>query len=418
MSHRSANPGFFYGYIIVTAGFFVWLVGWGINQTFGVFYKPLLAEFGWGRAETVLAYSIVPLSQAFLSVGMGWLVDRLGPQKVVPIFGSFLGISFILMSRIDYLWQLYLLYALAAVGFSTASAPVMATIARWFVKRRTLMTGIVQAGVGLGGFIFAPFTGWLISNWSWRTGYQVLGIISLVGIIGAGLLLRRSPQDIGQLPDGAKEIPAPAEKGHGASQQTVGFSLREALKTRQFWIIGGIFFSFGFCRSTFLPHIAAHVQDLGFSLADGANVVAALTMSSILGRLWMGWLSNRTAFIISFAITALALGWGLIASDLRGLYLFAVVFGFAWGAQAVLRFTTAAEAFGLVSIGLIMGVFGFAEAGASAFGSYFGGFVYDTFGGYQVAFYMGIAISIAGIVLAWQLRPVSLTKKVSGTETG
>ena len=417
MSDKQAKPRFFYGYVIVTASFFVWMVAWGISQSFGVFFKPLLAEFGWGRAETVLAVSLSSIIQALLAIIMGLLTDRLGPRLVVAGFGSCLGIAFLLMSHVNSLWQFYLYYALAAIGFSTASTPIMATAARWFIKKRTLMTGIVQAGVGIGGFIFAPFTGWLILNYGWRNGYTVLGIISLVCIIAAGLVIRRDPRDMGQLPDGASETTAPTEPKHKVSTQATGFSLREALSANQFWIIAGLFFSFGFCRSTFLPHIAAHVQDLGFSLADGANVVAILTVSSILGRLWMGWLSNRTAFMISFGVTTLALVWGLITGDLWGLYLFAVIFGFGWGAQAVLRFTTTAETFGLASVGLIMGVFVFAEAGASAFGSYFGGYVFDAFGSYQLAFYVGIALSIAGIILAWQLKPITLLKKANVTRT-
>ncbi|UCD71985.1 MAG: MFS transporter, partial [Syntrophobacterales bacterium] len=164
-----------------------------------------------------------------------------------------------------------------------------------------------------------------------------------------------------------------------------------------------------FCRATFIAHIAAHVQDLGFSLADGANVLAVLTGSSMIGRIGMGrvadMIGNRAAFMISFGITTVILMYGVGAVGLWELYLFGFVFGFAWGAQAVLRFAITSEVFGLASLGLVMGVLGFAEYGVSAFGSYFAGYVFDVVGTYRPVFLMGMAVSSTGIVLAWLLKP-------------
>lgn len=392
--------------MVIASGFFVWLISWGLHGSFGVFYKPLLDEFGWNRGDAVFAYSLVAIVQAFLAIVMGVLTDRLGPRVVVTVFGSCLGISYILISRIDALWQFQVFYAMSAIGLSTATIPIMATISRWFIKRRRLMTGMVQTGAGFGGFIFAPTAGWLILNYGWRPAYFILGVVALGGIIISGLIIKRDPRDVGQFPDGERDEITQASRGKNTGVQVEGFSLSRAMRTRQFWLAAGVYFSFGFCRSTYLPHIAAHVQDLGFSLTDGARVVAILTVSSVFGRLGMGWLNSRSAFMLSYAMTALSLVWVLMTSDLWGVYLFAVVFGFAWGAQAVLRFTVVAETFGLVSVGLIMGALGFAEASASAFGSYFAGFMFDLTGGYQAAFIAGIVFSVTGVILTSLLRPM------------
>jgi MFS family permease len=315
----------------------------------------------------------------------------------------------VLLSQITALWQFQITYALVGgIGVSTLTVPVMATVSRWFIKRRGLMIGIVQAGVSIGGFLFPPFSVWLILAHGWRTAYAILGIIALVGIIGAGLFLRRDPRELGQWPDGVsgevvKDIAQPPP-----TSLNPGFSLREAIRTSQFWIMAGLYGSFGFCRTTFTAHIAVQVQDLGFTLFDGANVLAVLTASSMIGRIGMGRvgdrIGNRPAFIMSFAATAIILGWGLIAHSLWGLYLFALVFGFAWGAQAVLRFAVTSEVFGMVSLGLLMGVFAFAESGAATFGSYIAGHIFDVTGNYQQAFWAGIGISVLGIVLALLLK--------------
>lgn len=408
---RKDKPKFFYGYIVTAAGLGVFLIGAGTQSTiFGVFFKPMLIEFDWTRAETALAYALLLIVQAIPAVTMGWLTDRFGPRIVVTVFGSFLGICYLLMSQVNTIWQFQLNYALVGgIGMSALIVPVMATVARWFVKRRGLMTGIAQTGTGLGGLIFAPLAGWLILAYGWRSSYIILGIIVLVGILISGLFLRRDPKDIGQLPDGASEVTASEVNKRSTNTREVGLSLLEAIRTSQFWMIAGLYFSFGFNRSTFLAHIAAHVQDLGFSLAAGANVLAACTGASIIGRIGMGrvadMIGNRPALMIGYAATTVVLIWGLVAKDLWGLFLFALVFGFGWGAQAVLRFAVTSEAFGLVSLGVVMGVLTLAEAIAAGFGSYFGGHIFDVVGSYQPVFFMGIALSVVAILLAWLLKP-------------
>jgi MFS family permease len=410
MSRDARESQLFYGYVVTAAGFSIWFIGWGtFTPCFGVFFKPLLNEFGWSRAATTLAYSLSFMVQACVAIAMGWLTDRLGPRAVLTVFGSFVGISYVLLSQITALWQFQICYALVGgIGISTITVPVMATVSRWFIKRRGLMIGIVQAGVSIGGFLFPPFSVWLILAHGWRTAYAILGIIALVGIIGAGLFLRRDPRDEGLWPDGVREKTIEDITQAPPPSLNPGFSLGEAIRTSRFWIMAGLYGSFGFCRTTFIAHIAIQVQDLGFTLLDGANVLAVLTAASVIGRIGMGRVAdkigNRPAFIMSFAATAIILVWGLIAHSLWGLYLFALVFGFGWGGQAVLRFALTSEVFGVVSLGLLMGVFGFAESGAATFGSYFAGHIFDVTGTYQQAFWAGIVISVVGIVLAWLLK--------------
>ncbi|MBW1798834.1 MAG: MFS transporter [Deltaproteobacteria bacterium] len=374
-----AKPRFFYGYIIMAAGFCIWFIGWGGHATaFGVFFKPLLNEFGWSRADTSLAYSLAFLVQASMGIAVGSLTDRLGPRFVIMVFGSFLGVAYLLLSRITSLWQFQLIYSLAVgIGASTLTIPIMVTMGRWFVSKRGLMMGIVQSGISFGGLLFPPFAGWLILNQGWRSAYVVLGIITLAGIILSGLLLKRDPQDVGQKPDGTDSAETQGRDPKEQKKKDTGLLFREAVRTRQFWMIAGLLFSFGFCRSTYRPHIVVFVQDLGFTLADGANILALTAATSLLGRIGLGRLAdkigNRQTFAISFAATTIALFCGLAAGDLTVLYLFALFYGLGWGGQAVLRFTLTPEIFGFLSLGLIVGVLGFVEAGAATIGSYFAG---------------------------------------------
>jgi MFS family permease len=153
-NHQSINepakPGFFYGYVIAGSGFVIWLVGGIYSPVFGVFLKPMLDDFGWTRAEATLGYSLSTIVSGVLAIIMGRLTDKLGPKLIVMVFGAFLGISYLLMSQITVLWQFQLCYILVlSVGMSATMIPVMSIIARWFVRRRGFMTGIVQSGTVL-----------------------------------------------------------------------------------------------------------------------------------------------------------------------------------------------------------------------------------------------------------------------------
>ncbi len=354
------------------------------------------------------------LVSAIVTVGIGWLTDKIGPRLVVSIFGPFLGICFLIMAHITSLWQFYLNYSVVgAIGSSVLLIPIMATVSRWFTKKRGLMMGIVQSGQ-IGGSLFAPLNAWLIINYGWRAAYNVLGIIVFAGLLISGLFLLRDPADIGQLPDGGTEIKTSTTPKKNL--RIGGFSLRQAVGTSQFWVIAFLFFSFGFCRDAFLVHTPPHVQDLGFSLTDAGNIMSCLTAFSMIGRIGMGYLSdvigNKRALMISEVTTTIALVIGLFSRDLWGLYIYAAAFGFGWGAQAVNRFSISAEAFGLASAGLLMGVLRAAESVAGAFGTYFAGYTFDVVGNYQPVFLVGIVISIFSLIIAPLLRRIESNKRM------
>lgn len=407
---KEAGKRFFYGYIVAAAGFGIWFMGFSNSGTFSVFFLPVASEFGWTRAETALASSLLGIFGGLLALGMGWLTDKLGPRLVVTVFGSFVGICFLLLSQMHSLWEFHVYYALvASIGMSTASVPIMATVSRWFVKRRGLMSGLVQSGTGLGGIVINPIVGWLIISQGWRNTYLILGIAAMAVIIASGMFLRRDPRDMGLLPDGAKQTTSPADKAK-PKPQAPAFSLRQAAGTGQFWVIAGLFFAFGFCRSTFIAHTAPHVQDMGFSLADAANVMAIISGSSIVGRIVMGRAADkigiRPALVISYATTTVDMIWGMVTTSLWGLYLYALIFGFGWGAQAVLRYPATAQSFGTRSAGLIMGIMGlFENVLAAAIGVYLAGYLFDIMGNYEVVYWMGLGISFVGVILAGLVKP-------------
>jgi MFS family permease len=402
---------FFYGYIVAAACFVTWFIGWGsYGICFGLFFKPLLIEFHWTRAETSLAYSLSLLLQATMGITTGWLTDRMGPRIVVTILGSFVGWSFLLLSQVQTLWQFIIYFGIVGgMGASVLNTPIMATISRWFVKRRGLMTGLVQAGAGMGGFFLAPLTSWLILNYGWRHASFVIGLLTATLMILSGLCLIRDPRDARQFPDGQlADNPDKFSIPENISQPS-GLSVNIFIKTAPFWMLIGIYGCFGYIRSTFSAHAAAYIQDLGYLLSDGAHVLAIIFAASILGRVGMGRIAdiinNKRSLIIGYAIMAFIMIWLLFSKSLWELYIFGLFYGFGWGALAVLRFSVTAEVFGLASVGFIMGILGFSESIFAFFSSYLGGYIFDLSNSYQIAFILCLALSLFGLLLSWRLKP-------------
>ena len=200
---ENVKPKFFYGYIVVAVAVGIMMLAWGANRTFGVFLEPLINEFSWTRAGVSGAFTLCMLITGLLGIVAGRLNDRFGPRLVMTACGFFVGLGYLLMSQISTIWQLYLFYGvIIAMGTSGGYVPLVSTVARWFVKRRGLVTGIVISGIGLGTMVVPPIAAQLISSYGWRTSYIIVGIAALVLIILAAQFLKRDPSQVGQLPYG------------------------------------------------------------------------------------------------------------------------------------------------------------------------------------------------------------------------
>ena len=403
-STKSKKPGFFYGYIVVIAAFFIMVVSSGGVSIYGVFFKPLAIEFGWTRAVTAGAYSMTLFVTGLFFMVTGRLTDRFGPRPVATVCGFILSLGYFLMSRIDAVWQLYLVYGVViAIGVSGSLVPMMSTVAKWFVKRRGLMTGIVLSGVGVGMAAWPPLATRLIANYGWRTSYIIIGIIALVLIIIAAQFLRRDPGQVGQLPDGESET-----KPASLVSETKGVSLQEAMHTRQFWMFCAMYFSYGFFVRSVLVHIVPHATDVGISAMPAASILSMIGGLSIVGRIGMGSagdrIGNKRGLIIVFILALFALLWLQLVKELWMFYLFAVVFGVAYGGLIALEAPMAAQLFGLRAHGAILGVVHFWATTGGAISTPLAGRLFDITGSYQGAFFIFAALSVAGLILTSLLR--------------
>ena len=269
-----------------------------------------------------------------------------------------------------------------------------------------MMTGVVFSGMGLGAVAIPPLATHLISIYDWRTSYIIVGIISLVLMVLAAQFLKRDPRQMGQLPYGENEV-----KPESSVSEARGFSVQEAIHTRQFWLVCGMYFIFLCCLLTVTVHIVIHATGLGISAASAANILAIVGVLFIVGVNVMGItgdrLGNKLAFFVSFVLMAIAFLWLLPSRETWMLYLFAGIFGFAYGGMQVLFSPIVAELFGLSSHGVILAMVGFAGAIGAAVGSALAGYIFDITNSYSLAFLICVIIAIVGFVLTLLLRPIS-----------
>jgi OFA family oxalate/formate antiporter-like MFS transporter len=405
MSHYHRNkPRFFYGYFVVGTSLLMISVIWAVYFAFGVFFKPMLNEFGWTRAVISGALSLAVMMSGLLTIAMGGLTDRVGPRTVMTLCGLFLGSGFILMSQVRTLSHLYLFYGiLVGVGMGGSFVPLISTVVRWFVKRRGLMTGIVAAGTGVGTLIGPPVASRLIPIYGWRASYALLGGILMAVVVLFAQFTKRDPDQVGQIPYGQNQ------KDQTKLNSIVeGLSLREAVCTLQFWVFSGVVFCYGYCVYAIMVHIVPHATELGISAIRAASILATIGGLGILGKVLLGrlgdFIGNKPIIILGFILMSVASIWLISAKTQWMLFSIASIFGFGYGGSTVSQSPLIAELFGLRAHGLIFGVFSVSVMSGGAVGPLLTGYIFDVTNSYKVAFLFCAIVVFAGILFSTFLK--------------
>jgi predicted MFS family arabinose efflux permease len=250
---------------------------------------------------------------------------------------------------------------------------------------------IVGSGSGLGLMVIAPFAAYLIANYGWQHAYLIIGLVVLLTVPSSTLLLRNGSKAAGLLPDQGKLAIADRSPLKGqALEEPRNFSLPQALKTGNFWLLFLIWFLYSFCFHMVLTHLVPHAMDLGIGSMKASTIVTLLGIATICGRLFVGRMSSsislKQAGIASaiFMIGAmLLLAWG---KSLWLLYIFAAVFGLSFGGLDPPVTVLIGNVFGLNHIGVIIGALSAGFAAGAAVGPAFAGYIFDISGRYFFAF--------------------------------
>ncbi|HSR10228.1 MAG TPA: MFS transporter [Thermodesulfobacteriota bacterium] len=387
---------FFYGYVVVGAAFIIMVLAWGSNRSFGVFVEPILRDFGWTRAALSGSFTLNAIVMGVLTLVAGRATDRFGPRAVLIVCGCFAGLSFILSSRIDAVWEFYVFYGVfGGIGMSGLLIPLMAAVLRWFTKYRGFMSGILVSGAGFGNMSGPLICTFLISFLGWRSTFLMLGIVTTGVICLSAVFVRRDPSELGLAPLGANEGISKLSGG------ITGMSFRQAFRTRPFWMINLISFCDLFLINVLVVHIVIHAIDMGIPATAAATVFSLAAGMSIVGRLIMGTVAdrigNRRALLVCLSASVSAFVILLFARSLPMLYVFSVCYGLGLWSTGAIMSPLVAELFGLKSHATIFSFAVFVSSIGSAAGPVLAGMLFDRTGSYQSAFFLCLGVSLVSV---------------------
>jgi MFS family permease len=286
--------------------------------------------------------------------------------------------------------EVYLAYALGVgLGVGCAYVPALGAVQRWFDRRRAMASGLAVAGIGVGTLVMPAFAALLIAALGWREAYMVLGIFTAVIGVAATLLLENDPSSRGLLPDGV-----PARANAPADVDRGGSSVREAIRSRGFWILYGatLLCSFG----AFVPfvHLVPYATDQGLAPSSAAMLIGALGIGSTLGRFFLGTLADRMGHVRALAMMLAGMGgalivWGMSREALM-LALFALLYGAFYGGWVAVLPTVVMDYFGGRNVGSIIGVLYTSVAIGTLAGPSAAGWAFDVSGTYTLPIVVAI----------------------------
>lgn len=421
--NKDKRPRIFYGWFVLAGALLIAAIGYSMRYSFSVFYPEILNEFGWSRAETAVAFSVNLLVYGISSPIVGTLTDRFGPRRVLMFGASLLAAGLLAMSQVSNIWLFYFLFGIVmAVGINSLGFAVHnAYLPNWFVRRRGLAFGMLLAGAGLGN-ILVGFYQLLISSLGWRVAYVVLAVIALVTVVPVVLfVIRRTPQEKGQLPDGTAnnlgKEGASAARGNRSDLLivdrewvTTEWTLAKALRTPRLWFM---FLNFAFLSLTLnlvLAHQPIYCQDIEFSAMFAASIFGLAGLTVMIGNL-CGFVSDRigreTTYTLGTLGTIIAISALMLVTTSQPwlLYLYAIFWGIFFGMGAPAGFSSLADLFFGRHFGAINGfcLLGFGIGGA--IGPWLGGYIFDATGSYNLAFIIVIVAMGLSCGSLWLAAP-------------
>ncbi len=405
----------FYGWRIVGAAFINLFLTTGIvYYGFPVFYVSLTQSLGFTRQQAMAGnfYGFLLVAPLF-GLLAGVLIDRLGPRAIILCGIGFSGLSFIFLGMISSLWTYYFLCLTEVIGYVLAGPiPNQVLVANWFRKFRGRAMGYAYLGLGLGGVAAPVFIHWLIENFGWRRAFEVIGVIFLVVLFPVGIwITRSSPREMELLPDGA-----PGGDAEPAASETRAVQVSRVLRTPDFWLllIGSalVIGAIGAVISNFILFL----RDAGHSIGWASRALSILLVSSLAGRVTVGYVADRftrkNVMALFYLMLAAAIPLLFIQDSGMSTIVFALIFGFAMGADYMLIPLVAADCFGLAALGKLLAIIIMADSVAQSGGAVMAAHIFDMRRSYHLAWDI---ITAGGILGAFSIYLISTGRATRAT---
>jgi MFS family permease len=375
-------------WITVATAFMSCFTLFGVAYSFGAFFRPMSAEFGASRVSTSAVFSITAGIYNALGAPAGYLSDRYGPRPVLLAGAFFIGAGLILTSRIDRLWVGYLTYGLGVgLGGACCYVPMVSLVGGWFERWRNTALGISVAGIGCGTLAMAPLAAALIERYGWREAYVILGAAGAIILVICVALVEPPPVH-----------PHAVRPRLSAAVLTPNFAM--------LWVSSLLSSIAIYVPFVYLPEFAQHQ---GVSRIAAATLVGIIGGASVVGRMGLGLVADRTGILWLYKLCMLALGlsyavW-ILTSGYGWLVGFALTMGAAYGGLVALSPAVVAELFGVQGLGAVLGTLYTGSAISALIGPPIAGFVIDRSGSYLWAAAFAGGACVAGFFIIMPLRP-------------
>lgn len=382
---------------------------------FSTFFTPMIAEFGWSRTVMSGVFSLSRLEGGIEGPIAGWFTDKYGARRMMLIGITVAGIGFIALRMVNSPVSLYLIFGiLLSLGFNMGyTHATSAAVAKWFIRKRGRALSFLISGNGIGGAIFVPLIAWLIVQFGWRAATIVIGVATLLIPLPLTLLVRSTPEEMGLVPDGQPDtkgkLPAEAEQrlsgasAGGTIPEDVDLSVREAMRTRAFWIYVASMVFRSCILSSIVVHQIPHLTDIGIPYQEASAVLGLMVLMSVPGRFIFGWLGDRFNKKVLLFLLCLLQGVGVYifinATTTALLYLFVVIYGLGYGGVIPLTLALRADLFGRRNYATIAGITMAITMVGTVAGPVLAGYLFDTTQSYSLAFYIFMVMIIISGVL-------------------
>jgi MFS family permease len=417
--HWSSRLPFYYGWLIVGVAFVTMAIGVTGRTAFSLLMPPLIEEFSWDRGLVAGAFSFGFLVSALLSPIVGRVMDTRGPRMVIMTGVALMSAGLLLAPWVASPWQLY-----ATLGVAVGGGANMMTytthsqfLPNWFVRRRGFAISIAFAGAGVGAILLLPWLQSIILSQGWRASCVAMGLLVVLVIAPLTLLVRKSPSEVGQNPDGDNGSGDAAAKGKAVTVvdpawAAIDWTLARAARSGRFWwIVLGYFLAL-IAWYAVQVHQTKYLVEVGFTPVVAAWALGGVSIIAIPGQILLGALSDRigrewvwTAGCLGFAVSyAALLALEYVPSNLL---LYAMVFAqgfFGYGLTSVMG-PIVAEIFEGPHYGSIFGTITIALIGGGAAGPWLAGVIQDTFGSYRPAFVLIIGCCLVSAIAIWLAAP-------------
>ncbi len=383
-------------YVALLLGGLIVAISFGTRGSFGLFLGPISLDFGVGREVFALSIALQNLVWGATQPFLGAFADRYGPFKAIMIGAVFYVAGLVLMAMSTGPAMLYFSAGfVVAIGLSgTSFGIIFGAVAQLFpAERRSWALGIVGAAGSLGQFAIVPMAQQLMDTFGWIAALLILAAAALL-MVPLGLVFLKT---------------RPVPQSDAPRSQTMRQALSEALHHPSFWFLVMGFFVCGFHVAYISIHLPSYVVDLGLAAQTGAWAIGLVGLCNVLGSYLAGVAGGRypKKYLLSLLYFGRALvmaGFVLLPPSEMMVYVFAVLMGFLWLSTVPLTSGLVAHIYGPRYLGMLFGIIFFSHQIGGFLGAWFGGYAYDTFGSYEVVWWISIGLGVASALVHWPIR--------------